>query len=161
MFEFDPGLIIWTSISFVLLLALLYKAALPPLLEILEKRRKHIEDSLSRAEKVREDADDLLASYKKKLEQAEHKAQAIVDRARTESEHTRLEMVRVAEDEVRNLRSQIKLEAEAEKTKLLRELKDEVSNLVITATSKVLGRVITKQDQERIVKEGIDEIKRI
>ena len=49
----DPGLFIWTIVTFLVLLWLLAKFAWKPLLALLEKREQNIRNSLKDAEKAR------------------------------------------------------------------------------------------------------------
>ena len=51
--QLDPGLFIWTILTFLLLLMVLAKFAWKPLLEMLDERQKSIDDSLLSAEKAR------------------------------------------------------------------------------------------------------------
>ncbi|MFH2033451.1 MAG: F0F1 ATP synthase subunit B [Candidatus Margulisiibacteriota bacterium] len=161
MLEFEFGLIFWTAISFGILLVLLYKVALPPLLHVMDERKEYIARSIKSADESKRVADEMQASYGKKLEDAENHATSIVERARKEAEKLRSNMVKNAEDEVRQLRKLTELEARAEKKKIMIEVEKESSELIVSAAQKVLGRVLTQQDRERIIKEGINEIKGI
>ena len=49
MITFDPGLIIWTTIIFTLLLILLKKFAWKPILSAVDERNKSIEEALKAA----------------------------------------------------------------------------------------------------------------
>ena len=51
--QLDPGLFVWTIITFLILLTLLSKFAWKPLLNALEKREDEITNSLENAEKAR------------------------------------------------------------------------------------------------------------
>ena len=51
--KLDPGLFIWTILTFVLLSIILAKFAWKPLLAMLDERNKSIEDSLLSAEKAK------------------------------------------------------------------------------------------------------------
>ena len=59
LIKLDPGLFIWTIITFLLLLTILKKFAWKPLLEILDERQKSIEDSLDAAEKARQELENI------------------------------------------------------------------------------------------------------
>ena len=52
--KLDPGLFIWTILTFVLLSIILAKFAWKPLLVMLDERNKSIEDSLLSAEKAKD-----------------------------------------------------------------------------------------------------------
>ena len=55
MIEFDPGLIIWTTIIFILLLLVLKKFAWKPILDAVDERNKSIEEALKAADKAKKE----------------------------------------------------------------------------------------------------------
>ena len=80
----DPGLFIWTILTFLVLLALLGKFAWRPLLAALEAREATIRKSLDDAEKTRQE-----------LERVQQESRQIVLQARAEGAvHRRQEPVR-------------------------------------------------------------------
>jgi len=60
MLNLDPGMIIWTWITFFIVLAILSKVALKPILGVIETREKTIREDLEQAQKQREEAEKLL-----------------------------------------------------------------------------------------------------
>jgi len=64
------GLIIWTSLSFLLLLAILSKFAWKPILSALRERETSISDALASAEKAMADIQKLQADNDKLLVEA-------------------------------------------------------------------------------------------
>ena len=55
MISFDPGLIIWTTIIFTLLLVVLRKFAWRPILTAVDERNTSIEKALKAADKAKEE----------------------------------------------------------------------------------------------------------
>ena len=70
MITFDPGLIIWTTIIFTLLLLVLKKFAWKPILTAVDERNKSIEDALKAADKAKEEMAQLTADNEKILTEA-------------------------------------------------------------------------------------------
>jgi F-type H+-transporting ATPase subunit b len=70
MFKPEPGLIIWTLISFFLLLVLLKKLAYPQILKAMKTREETIARQLEEAEKTKAAAEQLLADYRRQLADA-------------------------------------------------------------------------------------------
>ncbi|MEW6062201.1 MAG: F0F1 ATP synthase subunit B, partial [Bacteroidota bacterium] len=60
MLDINPGLIIWTIITFVLLVIVLGKIAWKPLLQALESREKEIAEALHAAEQAKKDAERMM-----------------------------------------------------------------------------------------------------
>ena len=61
MISFDPGLIIWTTIIFTLLLLVLKKFAWKPILTAIDERNLSIEEALKAAEKAKKEMESLNA----------------------------------------------------------------------------------------------------
>jgi F-type H+-transporting ATPase subunit b len=73
--DFPPQLI-WLAITFLVLLVLMSKVALPRIAGVIEQRDHRIKSDLDRAERVKADADAALAAYQKTMADARAKAQA-------------------------------------------------------------------------------------
>src|SRR5262249_35929666 len=72
--DFPPQLI-WLAITFILLLILMSKVAMPRVANTIEQREVRIRGDLDRAERVKIDADAALAAYQKTMTDARAKAQ--------------------------------------------------------------------------------------
>ncbi len=99
MFQAEPGLMIWTAISFVILLVILWKVAYKPITNALKKREDSIRDSLEEAKKTRETAENLLEDYKKQLAEARQEAQKILAEGKMMGENIRKEVIQKAHEE--------------------------------------------------------------
>jgi F-type H+-transporting ATPase subunit b len=73
---FVPQLV-WLAIAFGLLYVLLKRVALPRVGEVMEERRERIERDLARAESLKAETEQALATYERALGEARTKANAI------------------------------------------------------------------------------------
>src|SRR5256885_12321590 len=80
------GLMIWTLLLFGISMYILWKLAFPRISEALDRRQHAIEESIDHAERVRHEADELLAEYRERLREAREQAEGIIDRARKSAE---------------------------------------------------------------------------
>ena len=99
----DPGLFIWTIVTFLVLLALLAKFAWRPLLQALESRQERIRNSLEDAERARQELERLQQESAKILQQARIEAESIVTQTRADAERLREELKQKAKDEADNI----------------------------------------------------------
>ena len=82
MISFDPGLIIWTTIIFTLLLVVLKKFAWKPILSAVDERNNSIEEALKAADKAKEEMALLNADNERILDEAKLKRDALLKEAR-------------------------------------------------------------------------------
>jgi F-type H+-transporting ATPase subunit b len=149
----DPGLYIWTIVTFLVLLALLAKFAWRPLLEALDKRQASIRQSLDDARQAKQELERLQVESQRILAQARSEAEAIVARTRDDASRLREELRQKAQQEasgiVRNAEKQIELET----ARALQQIRHEAVDLSVAIASKLLQRNVTKEDNERLIDE--------
>jgi F-type H+-transporting ATPase subunit b len=153
MFEIETGLFFWTAISFGILVVLLYKVALPPLLDLLLKREKMIEGQLMQAAANQKESEGMLADYKKKLADVHRQAESIVGNAREEARATREEIIANANRRSDQIIERNRHELAREKEDILKEVKSEVAEMVVRAAGRVLQREVSARDNIRIIEE--------
>jgi F-type H+-transporting ATPase subunit b len=156
---------IWTflfqTINVLLVLGGLYLILWKPLKKTLASREEKIQGDLKEAASAKEKAEELLASYKEQLNQAQQEAQNILQRANEMAEVTRSEIVAQAKEEAARALEQARLELEKEKSSAIAAIRNQAADLVVAAASKVLARTLTSEDQEHLLKEALAEVERL
>jgi len=147
----DTGLIIWTIVSFAVLVLLLSKVAWKPLIKALKDREDGIRKAIDDASSAKTSADQIKAQYEGELTKAQEKAAGFIAQAQAESQKLREQMLKDAEAEARRLMEQTKRQLEEEKLKLSRELKQEVANLSVRVAEKLLRHSMNAKEQESLV----------
>ncbi len=82
MISFDPGLIIWTTIIFTLLLIVLKKFEWKPILNSVNERNKSIEEALKAADKAKSEMENLNADNERILAEARIERDSLLKEAR-------------------------------------------------------------------------------
>ena len=154
----EPGMIIWTFITFGLLLFILKKFAWKPLLSMLEQREEGIRSTMQRTEHAREEAEKLLTEHKKLLQASELDARRIIDEARQTAEKLRTEILAHAEEQSRQLTLQAKSEIQREKETALTQLRTEIADLAILAATRILRTNLDEEKNRALVDSFITEL---
>lgn len=160
MFEIDTGLIFWTALSFVILVALLYKIAFPPLQKILEERRRAIEGGLRQAKAAQAEAQQLLERYQRQLAEAEKKTSAMFEEAKSRSQEMRDEALRSAQKEANRVVENTRKDIDIYKRKALTGLKDDISRIVINVSGRMIKKNLKAEDQKKLIDASIREMER-
>ncbi|MEQ1575677.1 MAG: F0F1 ATP synthase subunit B [Vicinamibacterales bacterium] len=149
----DPGLYIWTIVTFLVLVALLAKFAWRPLLEALEARQESIRKSLDDARQAKQELERLHAESAQILATARAEAETIMSRTRADADRFREELKQKARAEaggiVRNAEQQIQLET----SRALQQIRQEAVDISVAIASKLLQRNVSKEDNERLIEE--------
>ena len=154
----DIGLMIWTLLVFAISMYLLAKFAFPRIAEALDKRQRAIEESIETSERLRSEAERLLAEYRERLGDARSQADEIVARARKTGEAHEHEVLAEARTKREEMMAQTPRDIEAETRRAIQEIRKEVADLTVAATEKVTRKTLTEADQKRLVEEALAEL---
>jgi len=156
----NPGLIIWTIITFVLLLIVLTKFAWKPLLAALQKREDSLRDSIGRAEQARHESEQLLEENRKQIARSEQEGQKILKESRALAERLKDEMIDKANQQARKMIDMAKQEIDRDKEAAILHLRGEVANLAIMAAGKILDETLDENKQRKLVDSYLKELPR-
>jgi len=154
----NVGLMVWTLLLFGLSMVVLWKFAFPRIGEALDRRQRAIELSIDEAEQIRRRADDLLSEYRERLTEARQQADEIIERARKAGEAHERESEEEAKARRERLMEQTRREIELETQRAIQDIRREVADLTVLATERVTRKVLTEEDQRRLVEETLSEI---
>jgi F-type H+-transporting ATPase subunit b len=156
----DPGLFIWTVVTFLVLLGLLAKFAWRPLLQALEARQDTIRKSLDDAQLAKKELERLNQESARIIREARAEAETIISQSRSAADRLREEMKQKARAEadtiVRNAERQIQLET----GRALQQIRHEAADLSVMIASKLIQRNISKEDNERLIDQALRQLDR-
>ena len=154
----DPGLFIWTILTFLVLVALLARFAWGPLLQALERRQAAISQALDDAQRARQELEKLQRESAQMMASARAEAEAIVARSRSDAESLREELKQKARSEaaaiVKNAERQIQLET----ARAVQQIRHEAVDLSVAIASKILQRQVSPEDNEALIQEALKQI---
>lgn len=153
--SFDFWTFVFQAVNVLIVMFVLYRFMWGPLSKIIQEREEHIENSIERANAAKSEAEELLARYKEQLRQAEREAQSIVERATKAAEDARQRIMSEANAEAEKMLERARVEIAREREKALEEIRDEVAGLVMLATYKVVGRALTDEDHQALVRDFV------
>jgi F-type H+-transporting ATPase subunit b len=154
----DPGLYIWTIVTFLILLGLLARFAWRPLLDALEKRELAIRKSLDDARQAREELQRVQADAQRILAEARVEAGEIVSRTRTDAARFADEMKVKARTDAEALVKHAERQIEMQTARAVETIRHEAVDLSVAIASKILRRDISKEDNERLIQDTLKEM---
>ena len=156
----DPheGLIIWTIITFLVVLFVLKKFAWPQLLAALDEREKRISDAIAAAEQARQEAEEVLREHRQKLAAADEEARQVVAEAREAGANVRQTIVSQAREEAERMLDQARTSIESEKRAAIAELRRETANLAVQAAGALIDANLDDEKNRGLVDDFIARI---
>ena len=154
----DPGIFLWTIVTFLIVLFILKVKAWGPLVEALEKREKQVEDSLKAAEKAIADAERVSDDYEKTVLKAQAEAQQIISDAKTAGEKVKLDLEMVANEKADQIIEKAKAQIDTERVRVISEIKTVAVEISLSAATKVIEKNLDSDDNRKLVNEALEGI---
>ena len=149
----EGGLMVWTIVVFLILLAILRRFAWPAILGAVQAREAALEAQLAEAARDRAEAASLLAEHKKLVADAKTQAHAIISDARVVAEKERAVAAEKTKGEQEELLARARREIEAERDRAVADLRREAVDLSLAAASKLIGERLSGEAARRLVTE--------
>jgi F-type H+-transporting ATPase subunit b len=153
-----PGLMVWTIVTFLIVLWFLRRFAFGRIQGMIDKRRDTIREALDEADKAREEARKLREDVRREREEAKAEREQILDDSRRQAQR-QLDQARAAADsDLKDRLEKNREELEAENARLREQIRRDVVELTLLASEKVTGKVLDEDDQRRLIDETIAEV---
>ncbi|MGN0654090.1 MAG: F0F1 ATP synthase subunit B [Oscillospiraceae bacterium] len=154
----DLGTIIGTLLNTLILFLVIKHFLFGKVNQILDDRKKYVEDTYSEADKAKENAKALEAEYDEKLRAAKEESADIIRNATVKAQQRSDEIVFAAKNEAAGIISRANEDIEREKKRAVNQIKDEISDIAIAVAEKVVEKEITSKDNDRLIEEFIENV---
>ncbi len=153
LFRLDPGLALWTWITFALLFFIVAKWVLPPLLRRLDEREhliaKAVDDAIALEERLKaidREKEDVLA-------RARAEGEALLRQVRQEAASLRQSLLEQALRDVETLSAQGRVRVDEERQVALAALRDELADFALACAGAIVGTALVGDKERSWVRE--------
>ena len=150
----------WVAVAFVVFVVLVFKPIKGALIGGLDAKITEIRQEVEEAEKLREEAQSLLANYQRQQRQAIQDAEAIVARAKEEAERHRAEADEAMKDMVRRQEEQAREKIAQAEAAAIQEVRSMSVELAMAAAEKLLADRLAGDEGSRLIDNSIEDIPR-
>jgi len=158
LFDINVGLMVWTVIIFLTVLAILWRFAFGPILAAVNAREEGINKALEEARTRQAEAERLLEEHKQQLADARRQAQEIVAEGREAGGRLQKEIEGKAREESDAILVRAKAEIEREKDAAVDVLRKEAVDLALAAASKLLHEKLDGEQDRKLVMDFVEGI---
>ncbi len=152
----DTG--IWIALSFIVFLAVAYKLGRKSILGGLDARIAEVKNEIETAERLRVEAQELLAQYQRKQRDAEGEAKEIVSQAQKQAE----QMAKTAENELAETMTRREVQLTDRLKRLeenaISEIQSHAAELAVSATQEIITQTLSAKTNAGLVNETISSL---
>src|SRR3990172_4384327 len=147
---------IWTLIAFGITFYVLRRFAFGPIQKTIDDRRERIQKAIEEADRAREEARALLEQHRQLIAQAKTESGEILAETRKVADAQMARAKGEAETERQRRLEDTRKQIDAETARAIDQIRAEVADLTVEATQRVVGKVLERDDQRRLIDEAID-----
>ena len=150
----------WVAVSFVLfVVGVLYLGAHKKIATALDARSEAIAKEIDEAKHLREEAEKVLADYRRKQGNAAKETQAIIDQASREAETLAAETSRSMKEQFERRMKLAEEKIGRAESDALRDVRAAAANAAVAAAQTVIADKLTPETADKLVKQGVDALK--
>jgi len=151
--DINVALVVWTFVTFGLLVVVMKRFARHAILETIETREKTIADAIESAKRERVEAEKAAAEMRASLDKARTEAAELIRRNQAEVAAAKNELMAAARKESESLLAQARASIEEERRAAVAGLRAQVVDIAIEAAGRLLQTQMDEKKQRQLVEE--------
>jgi F-type H+-transporting ATPase subunit b len=150
--------LVWGSLSFLVLLFLMWKFAFPAIKGGMTARTERIRSDLDAAESAKTEAVGVLDGYKAQLADAKAESARIIEEARQAADALKKDQEARLQTELAEARARAAADIEAAKAQATADLRGELASLAVGAASAVVNKNLDPAAQTQLIEDYINQV---
>ncbi len=147
----EPRLLVAQVVNFLIIMVVLTKLLYKPILAVLEKRKREIEEGLVLGEKLRNEEEKLKEKKAKVLEEARREARTILEEAKKQGQEVEKEIIAQAHREAGEVIEKGKVEVARLHTQLARDIRKEAVTLGALIAKRLISSALGSSDHHKLI----------
>jgi F-type H+-transporting ATPase subunit b len=152
----DGKLILAQMVNFAILLFVLKRFVYGPILAMLEKREKRVEDARIYAESIEKKMQEIDEASRKNMQEALAKADALMAEAHERAKQHEREVTASAMERSKKIVEEAQYAARQEKEKAMQEFKKDIGILVAHAAGKMVADTVDEKGKKKMAEEAVN-----
>ena len=152
----------WVAISFLIFIGILVYFKIPQKVdESLNESIKKIKDEIENAEKLKDEAKNILSEYETKVSKSKDEAKKLIEIAKDQAEKNIIKINKEFHNIVENRKKSAEQKIKQMKMQAIKDIKNSSVNIAILAVKKIIENSIDKKKLDKIYISSIEETKKI
>ncbi len=142
----------WVLLATVIFAGVAFRIGKKPLLDMLDQRTSRIRSELEEAERLRNEAQQMLAEYQRKHRDALHTAQQILDNAKETAARLKTETEAALDETLKRREAQLAERIKRAEAAAIAEIRNQAADIAMAATERILQEHLSKEGGKLIDK---------
>ena len=152
----------WVAVSFFIFVGVLFYFKVPQkIFDSLDQNIKKIKKDLDDAEKLKDDAKNILSEYETKISKSKQEINILMKKAQEESEKNMIKINNEFHNIFENRKKLAEEKIKQMKTQTIKDLKNSSVDIAILSLEKIIKNSIDKKKLDKIYISSIEEAKKI
>lgn len=147
----DFYLLIAQIINFGIIFFVLQKFLYKPIMTMLDKRKKEIDEGMQAAKRVQHEEEKSKEKQEKLVSEAKKEARAILEDAKKQAEEQKRQIVADAHKEAAAVAAKAKVQAETKAKALEEEMRKQAVDLAALMAQKLLPEILSDADHKKVI----------
>ena len=144
----DLGLLFWMLLAFLVVFFVLAKFGFPSIVGMVDKRKKYIDESLSKAQKAAAQLENIKQESESLIQEAREKQASILKEAAATRDAIVEKAQEKAHEEGARILAEAKAEIENQKQVAINEIRKQVAILSVEVSGKILRKKLSADDAQ-------------
>lgn len=150
----------WVAVAFVVFIGIIVYYRVPQMMiGALDQRTARIKSELDEARRLREEAQQLLAQYQRKRQEAEKEAEVLLASARAEAERAASEAKQKMEEFVARRTRMAETKINQAETQALNDVRGAAADAAVVAAERILADMAKGSVADALIQQGIKDVK--
>ncbi len=156
----EPTLLLAQGVNFFVILVLLNKLLYKPILTMLAKRKKEIEEGLALTTKMKEEEEKMKVREEKAMGKAREEALTIIESAKKQAKEVEKELVAKAHEQAAAVIARGKEEVIELKKEAQESLQKQSVELAVIMAKRLLASVLTAKEQHAVITSRVKDLEK-
>ena len=142
---------VWAILSFLVVLFILWKKAIPPILGAMDSRAEKIREALAAADQAKADAEAAMAAHQDNLETARQESRSIIEEGKRDAEKVKAQIIEDANQEAGEISQRVTREIQLAKEAALDDLHKRSVALSIDLAGKLIQKNLSAKENQKLI----------
>lgn len=157
----EPKLLLAQVVNFLVIVFVLSKVLYKPIITMIDKRKREIEEGLTLTQKMREEEEKMQAKKVKLLEETRKEGRVVIEEAKKQAKEVEKDLVAQAQKQAEEIVAKGKADVLRLHESMQKDVRKDAIDLSIRMTKRLLASVLSTKDQHTLIEKHVKELESV